>query len=69
MKGYRLLFLDLSGSVTKTLEREYRNALDALEAAQVLASESTVEVWSDVGRIAHVKKGNLPSAPEDRLPG
>ena len=67
--GYRLLFLDLSGTVIKTLEREYRDPLDALEAAETLASESAVEVWSERGRIARIKKGNKPSGPEDRLPG
>ena len=69
MGPYRILFLDISGSVTRTFEREYSDALDALEAAEELASESAVEVWSSRGRIARVKKGNAPSGPQDPLPG
>jgi hypothetical protein len=69
MGRYRILFLDLSGAVAKTLEREYNDALDALEAAEALAKESTVEVWSGAHRIAHVNAGNRPSTPNDPLPG
>ena len=67
--GYRLLFLDLSGTVIKTFDREYTDPLDALEAAERYSAEGAVEVWSERGRIARVKKGNAPSGPEDRLPG
>jgi hypothetical protein len=43
--------------------------IDALDAAEALSSDGTVEVWSERGRIARVKTDNKPSGPEDALPG
>jgi hypothetical protein len=69
MGHYKIQLLDLSGAVTRTMEQEYQDALDALDAAEVLSSDSAVEVWSERGLIARVKKDNKPSGPEDPIPG
>jgi hypothetical protein len=69
MTHFSLRLLDLSETVTEIFERKYSNALDALDAAKVLSSGGTVEVWSSYGRIARVKKNNESSDPEDRVSG
>jgi hypothetical protein len=69
MTNYSLRFIDLSEAVTQIYQCEYKNALDALDAAKVLSSAGIIEVWSENARIARVKKDNQPSGPEDRIPG
>jgi hypothetical protein len=69
MGHYTLRLLSQSEQLLQAFEREYRNALDALDAAEALSSDGTVEVWSERGRIARVKRDNKPSGPEDALPG
>jgi hypothetical protein len=69
MRLYTIRLLDPAGTEIQSFKREYRDALDALDAAQTLATNSTVEVWSDRGRIARVKKGNEQSSPRDAVPG
>jgi hypothetical protein len=69
MGSYTLRLLDVTDQVAKVFEQEYRDALDALDAAKRLASEGTIEVWTQYGRIARIKKGNQPARPEDRVSG
>jgi hypothetical protein len=69
MRLYTIRLLDPAGTEMQTFKKEYRDALDALDAAQTLAINSTVEVWSDGGRIARVKKGNEQSGPRDSVSG
>jgi hypothetical protein len=69
MGHYTLRLLNPSENIMQTFERDYRSALDALDAAEVLSSGGTVEIWSDRGRIARVKKGNEPSGPQDAVSG
>jgi hypothetical protein len=66
---YKIQLLDLSGAVTRIMEQEYQDALDALDAAEVLSSDSAVEVWSERGRVARVTKDNKPSGPEEPIFG
>jgi hypothetical protein len=69
MTNYSLRFIDLNEVVTQIYQCEYKNALDALDAAKGLSSAGTVEVWSANARIARIKKDNQPSGPDDRVSG
>jgi hypothetical protein len=69
MGHYTLRLLSPSEQLLKAFEHDYGDALDALEAAEALSREGVVEVWSDRGRIARVKKNNQPSSPGDSIPG
>jgi hypothetical protein len=69
MSHYVLRMFDPTTKVAHMVEREFSDALDALDAAKKLATDCTVEVWSDFGRVARVKKGCEPSTPSDPLPG
>lgn len=69
MGHYTLRLLDGNDNITEFYEQEYRDALDALDAAKVLASRGTIEVWTPRERIARVKKNDLPAGPQDRVSG
>ena len=69
MGHFTLRLLDIGGNIAQVYEQEYRDALDALDAAKRLSSEGTIEVWTQTARIARVKKGDQPSGPEDRISG
>ena len=57
MSHYVLRMFDPATKIAHMVERNFRDALDALDAAEEIATNCTVEVWSDFGRIARVKKG------------
>ncbi len=69
MRLYTIRLLDPAGTEMHAFKQEYHDALDALEAAQALAINSTVAIWTERGRIARVKKGNEQSGPLDAVPG
>ena len=69
MGFFSLRLMDASDNVTRVFEQNYRDALDALDAAKHFSSEGTIEVWSQNQRIARVKKGDRPAEPEDRISG
>ena len=60
MTRYSLRLVNLDEAIVQFYECEYRNALDALEAAKHLSSDGMVEVWSDTARIARVKNNKQP---------
>ena len=62
MARYSLRLVNRDEVIVQIYECEYRNALDALEAAKLLSSGGAVEVWSDTARIASIKKGKQPPA-------
>ena len=66
---YTLRLFDPREKIARMYEGEYRDALDALDAAESLATDCMVEVWDDSGRIARVKQGCAPSLPSDPFPG
>ena len=57
MTHYSLRIVTPEEAIVQFYECEYRDTLDALEAAKRLVCDGTVEVWSDSARIAKVKKG------------
>jgi hypothetical protein len=69
MGHFTLRLVDLGGNIAQVYDQEYRDALDALDAAKRLSSQGTIEVWTQTARIARVNKGNRPSGPEDRISG
>ncbi len=68
MARYTLHLLDHNDATIGVFECA-GDDLDALDAARDLAKDNVVEVWSNRGRIARVKKGDAPSGPEDSVSG
>ena len=56
-------------AVITKVEHQFRDDLDALEAAQRLAEEFAVDVWSGETLVAQVKKGNEALSIEDSHSG
>jgi hypothetical protein len=61
MSGYVLRIFDPVQKVARMIECNCPNDLEALDAAEELATDAAVEVWNDRGRIASIKKGREPS--------
>ena len=64
MTHYSLRKINPDETIIQFYECEYRNALDALDAAQCLSTDGTIEVWSDSVRIASINKGGSCSMSE-----
>jgi len=50
-------------------DHQFRDDLDALDAAIGHSERSDVEVWHEGKLIARVKKGNAPLTEKDRVSG
>jgi hypothetical protein len=61
MGHYVFRVFDPVTKVADMIERDFPEALNALDAARNLATDCAVEVWDDFGRIARVKKGDALS--------
>jgi hypothetical protein len=69
MGRYVLRVFDPETKVAHMFDQDFSDALEALDAAQKLATDCAVEVWNDFGRIARVNKGAAPSTNSDPFPG
>ena len=68
MTHYSLRMINPDEAIVQFYECDYRDALDALDAAKCLVSDGTIEVWSDSGRIASVNKNGSCSMFEGANP-
>ena len=64
---YRFRFR--SGQSAIERDHQFRDDLDALDAAIVQSDTSDVEIWQAGKLIERVKKGNAPLTEKDRVSG
>lgn len=64
MTHYSLRVVDAEQAIHQFYECEYRNSLDAVEAAKGLVCDGNVEIWSDSWHVATVGK-NCATLPMD----
>jgi len=64
---YRFRFR--SGQAAFERDHQFRDDLDALDAAIGQSDTSDVEIWHEGKLIARVKKGNAPLTERDRVSG
>jgi hypothetical protein len=67
MLNYRFRFHSGRNAVER--DHQFRDDLDALDAAIGQCAQSDVEVWQAGKLIARVKKGNAPLTEKDRVSG
>ena len=68
MRSYKFTFRS-DGDVAYSTDHQFKDDLDALDAARLLSEYFSIEIWDGTKLIANVKKGNAPLNVQDRVSG
>jgi len=68
MRSYRFTFRS-DGKKQYSTDHQFKDDLDALDAARLLSEYFSIEIWDGAKLIAHVKKGNEPLNAQDPSSG